>query len=114
MKIEKPITDNMKQKCNEFWRYMKAKNDYVSKSELMNYFHITNERTVRDIISNLATKVPIISTSDNKGYKLALTKSDLEECEHTFAELSSRIEELQKRIEPLIKFRDKVKFNLEV
>lgn len=111
MKCEKPITDNMKQKCNNFWRYMKSKNDYVTKAELMDYFSIANERTVRDVISTLASKVPIISTSDNKGYKLATSESDLEAVEHSWAELSSRIEELQKRIEPLIKFRDKYKYN---
>ncbi len=107
MKYKKPITENMKQKCNDFWRYMKSKNDYVTKSELMSHFNIKNVRTVRDVISYLASRVPIISTSDNKGYKLAINESDLELVKHTWAELSSRIEELQKRIEPLIKFRDK-------
>lgn len=112
MKYKKPITENMKQKCNDFWRYMKSKNDYVTKAELMSHFNIKNERTVRDVISTLASRAPIISTSDNKGYKLAINESDLELVEHTWAELSSRVEELQKRIEPLIKFTDKHKYNI--
>ena len=35
----------------------------------------------------------------------------LREVEHTWAELSSRVEVLNKRIVPLIAFRDKIKFN---
>ena len=109
MKCEKPITDNMKQKCNDFWRYMKSKNDYVTKAELMSHFNIKNERTVRDVISTLASRVPIISTSDCKGYKLATSESDLELVIHSWQELDSRIEELEKRRKPLIQFYEKHK-----
>lgn len=112
MTPEKPITDNMRQKCNDFYKYMKSKSDYVTKAELMQVFGIANERTVRDVIATLASRVPIISTSDCKGYKLAQSESDLELVEHSWAELSKRMEELEKRIKPLAKFRDKVKFNL--
>ena len=99
----------MKQKCNDFWRYMKSKNDYVTKAELMSHFNIKNERTVRDVISTLASRVPIISTSDCKGYKLATSESDLELVIHSWQELDSRIEELEKRRKPLIQFYEKHK-----
>lgn len=110
MKCEKPITENIKQKANALFDYLMAQNDYVTKEKIGEHLGIKNERQVRDVISLLATKKPIISHSGNKGYKLAKTPSDLQEVERCWAELSSRVEELQKRIEPLIKFRDKVKW----
>ena len=110
MKIEKPITENIKQKANALFDYLMAQNDYVTKEQIGAYLGVSNERSVRDIISVLATKKPIISHSGNKGYKLAKSKSDLEEVERCWAELSSRVEELQKRIMPLIKFRDKMRW----
>ena len=110
MKIEKPITENIKQQANALIDYLMAQNDYVTKEQIGEYSGIKNERSVRDVISLLATKKPIISHSGNKGYKLAKTPSDLQEVERCWAELSSRVEELRKRIEPLIKFRDKVKW----
>lgn len=110
MKIEKPITENIKQKANALFDYLMAQNDYVTKEQIGAHLGISNERSVRDIISVLATKKPIISHSGNKGYKLAKAKSDLEEVERCWAELSSRREELEKRIEPLVKFRDKMRW----
>ena len=110
MKCEKPITENIKQKANALFDYLMAQNDYVTKEQIGEYLGIKNERSVRDVISLLATKKPIISHRGNKGYKLAKTPSDLQEVERWWAELSSRMEELEKRIIPLIKFRDKVKY----
>ena len=110
MKCEKPITENIKQKANALFDYLIAQSDYVTKEQIGEHLGIKNERQVRDVISLLATKKPIISHSGAKGYKLAKTPSDLQEVERCWAELSSRVEELRKRIEPLIKFRDKVKW----
>jgi hypothetical protein len=107
MEIKKPVTENMKRKCNDFYKYMYWKHDYVTKDELMRVFKIGNERTVRDVISEMSKRVPVISTSDNRGYKLALTIDDMEEARHTWAELSSRMEELEARIKPLIRFLEK-------
>ena len=112
MKCEKPITDNIKQKANALYEYLLTQDDYVSKEQIGAYLGIKNERSVRDVISLLATKRPIISHSGNKGYKLARHKSDLDEVERCWYELSSRVEELEKRMQPLITFRDKVKFNI--
>lgn len=106
MKHEKPITDKMKEKATKLYEFMKAQKGYVTKAQIGTYLGISNERSVRDVISLLATKKAIISTSDSKGYKLARSVDDLDEVMHTWAELSSRIEELEKRIAPLILFRD--------
>lgn len=111
MKYEKPLTKNIKDRANKLFIYLLKKGDYVTKEEIGEYLGIKNERTVRDVISLLATKKPIISNSTERGYKLAQDENDLMEVEHTWAELSSRMEELEKRIKPLIAFRDKIKFN---
>ena len=108
MKPEKPITQNMREKANRCYTILYKVNGYVTKEQLGKLLGITNERSVRDVISLLATRCPIISTSDNRGYKLAKTKADLEEVEHTWAELSSRIEEIERRIQPLIKFKESI------
>ena len=107
----KPKIKNIEEKANLLFLYLKNKTDYVSKNEIGCYLGIENERTVREVISLLASKKPIISNSKIKGYKLAKSKDDLEEVEQTWAELSSRMEELEKRVAPLIKFREKYKFN---
>lgn len=104
----KPLTDNMKDKANKLYLFLKEKGRYATKEEIGAFLGINNERSVRDVISLLATRKPIISNSGGKGYKLAQSKEDLEEVEHTWAELSSRMEELERRMQPLIDFRDKI------
>ena len=74
---------------------------------MISFLGISNERSVRDVIALLATKKPIISHSGGKGYKLARTIDDLAEVERTWAELSSRMEEIKRRMQPLIAFREK-------
>ena len=110
MKYEEPLTQNIKDKANKLFSFLRCKTDFVTKEEIGEYLGVKNERSIRDIISLLATKKPIISNSGGKGYKLAQTNEDLEQVERTWAELSSRIEELEKRIKPLIEFRHKIKF----
>ena len=111
MTPSKPLTDNIKEKANKLYFFLKSKKDFVSKEEIGAYLGVSNERSVRDVISLLATKKPIISHSGNKGYKLAQTDEDIEDVERTWAELSSRMEELEKRTAPLIAFREKYYFN---
>lgn len=95
------------EKCNKIYKYLYEKHDYCTKEELMYLVGISSERTIRDLISKISMKAPIISTSDRKGYKLARKVGDLEEVEHAWKEIDSRIEELEKKRKPLIKFREK-------
>ena len=111
-KCEKPITDNMKDKANKLFLYLKDIGRYATKEEIGDFLGIKDERVIRDVISLLATKKPIISHSGFRGYMLAQTKEDLEEVERTWSELSSRCESLQERMKPLIKFRDMIKYNI--
>ena len=111
MAFEKPMSENQKENGNKLYRFMKH-NDFVTKEQMLAHlgWDKTRDRQLRDLISMIAKKVPVISTSDSKGYKIAQDKADLELVEHAWAELSSRIEELNKRIMPLMEFREKVKF----
>ena len=108
MKPAKPITTNIKIKANALFAYMvKQYPRYCTKEELAKVIGCSNERTVRDVIAALSTVKPIIANSTTNGYKVALTTADVEEVRHTWAELSSRSEELEKRMKPLIGFIEK-------
>ena len=107
MRCEKPVTENMAEKANALYRLLKSANEYLTKEEIGEALGIKNERSVRDVVALLATRRPIISHSGNKGYKLALTEADKDEVRRCWAELSSRMEELEKRIQPLIVFLEK-------
>lgn len=109
MKCEKPITDNMKEKVNALWTEMRDGRT-LTLEEVCRVCGVKSERQARDIMSVLATKKPIISTSDSKGYRMAVKRSDLEDVEHQWRELDSRIKQLQKRVTPLIDFYEKAKY----
>lgn len=106
MKIQKPITDGMKDKANAVFVILK-RGGYWTKQQLGEILGIKNERSVRDVISLLSKRVPIISTSDNKGYALAKGGDDIEAVIHTWKEIDSRIAELEERKKPLINFYEK-------
>ena len=105
--IEKPTLTNIQEKANRLYEYLKTQDDYVTKEQIGRVLEIKNERSVREVISLLATKKPILSKSNSKGYKLAKTVEDLEDLKNVWMEIDSRIEELEKRKEPLIKFYER-------
>jgi hypothetical protein len=111
-KYEKPVTDNMKQKVNRLYLYLKEIGRYATKEEIGEFLGVKSEREVRDIISVLATRKPIISKSNSCGYRLAMTIDDLEEVENVWCEIDSRIEQLEERKKPLIAFREKMKYGI--
>lgn len=105
MKPSKPLTTDKKNKCRQVLKMLQER-DIVYKEEIIAELHLTNERTARDLIAEIAKYKPIISTSDSKGYRLAKTLRDLEDVEHAWAELDSRQAEIESRKLPLIKFRE--------
>ena len=107
MKPSKPVTANMKDKVNRLYTFMKERQEFVTKEEIGEFLGIANERSVRDVIAVLSTKKPIISTSDNRGYKLARTMKDMELVRQAWMEIDSRQNELEKRKQPLIVFLEK-------
>lgn len=100
----------MKEKARVLYQYMKEHPEPISKETICQICGVNNERSAREIIAVIAERRPIIATSDCKGYRLALTESDLSDVEHSWAEIDSRIEELEKRKKPLIDFYDKTKY----
>lgn len=107
MTPSKPLTENIKEKANKLYFYLKGIGRYATKDEIGEFLGVSNERSVRDIVALLATKKPIIAHSGNKGYKLAQTIDDFEDVEHTLAEFASRKAEIGKREAPLLAFREK-------
>ena len=112
MGYEKPITDNMKQRANTLYKYMKA-NGTVTKEEVCRICGVKSERQARDIISVVASIKPVISTSDSKGYRLAVAVQDYDDVSHTAAEIVSRIEELKRRLAPLTAFKEKAELVMQ-
>lgn len=105
---EKPMTPKQKENGNKLYKFMMIR-DTVTKEQMLEYlgWDKTKDRQLRDLISFIAKKVPVISTSDTKGYKIAKTREDLEQVIHQWKENDSRIDEIKARNEPLIKFYEK-------
>lgn len=60
----------------------------------------TNDRTVRKVIADIATKYPVISVSAERGYTLA---KDAASIQHQINENEKRARMIKKRNEPLYK-----------
>lgn len=105
MGFEKPMTENQKFYGNMLYKYMMA-NDVLTKEQMLEHlgWDKTKDRQLRELISLIAKKVPVISTSDSKGYKIAKKKEDIYEVSHQWREIDKRIAELELRKQPLIKF----------
>ena len=110
MEIKKPMTENEKKNGNLLYKYL-MQNDVVSKEEMFAVlgWDSKKDRQLRDLLSMIAKKKPLIATSDQKGYKIAKTKQDLYAVEHEWKELDSRINNLDERRKPLIKFYEQYK-----
>ena len=108
MNIEKPMTENQKLYGNMLYKFLMA-NDTVTKEQMLEHlgWDSKKDRQLRDLLSMIGKKRPLISTSDSKGYKIAKTLKDLEEVKHQWKELDSRIEQLKERRKPLIDFYEK-------
>ena len=112
--IEKPeLSEETKRRANEVWRFLRDEAKPVTKQEICDFlgweYNSSSDRRVRDLISIIAKRKPIVATSDQRGYKVP-TANDLEAVEHQWKEIDSRIAELAARREPLIKFAEKIKF----
>ena len=105
MECKKPeFTQEMRNKLNTMYKLLKTR--FHTKQELMDIFGL-GERQIRMIITEISHRFPVISTSGtNAGYKIATSQADIELVNHTWGELSSRLSEIEKRIGPLIRFRN--------
>jgi len=95
------LTDENKAKLNELVRRLRVRP--MTKAEIMSMFN-TNERTAREMVSEIAKRCPVPSTSDKKSYKIAVSKEDIPIVIHAINENKKRAEEILKRNEPLERF----------
>lgn len=72
-----------------------------------------HDRQIREIISTIAKRFPIISLSGNKGYRMAKYNTDLDDVERQIADLESRINEMKARQAPLKKFAAKARAQIK-
>ena len=102
------MTENQRQNANTLYRLLMAY-DVVTKEELLAElgWDSRKDRQLRELLSMIAKKKPLIATSNQRGYKIAKTKEDLEEVIHEWKELDSRIKKLEERKKPLIEFYEK-------
>lgn len=113
IEIKKPMSEKERENGNKLYLFLMA-HDVVTKDEMLEHlgWDSKKDRQLRNLLSQIGKKRPLIATSDQRGYKIAKTQKDLEEVEHTLAEMSSRVEEIQKRMQPLYSFRDLHKFGI--
>lgn len=98
------LTETTRNRLNKVYSMLKTS---TTKEEIVLNLDI-NERVARDLISYIKKKFPVISNSQNKGYRLALSVDDLEDAKQTIAEARSRINDLQEGIKPLEDFVDRI------
>ena len=98
------LTETTRNRLNKVYSMLKTS---TTKEEIVMNLDI-NERFARDLISYIKKKFPVISNSQNKGYRLALSVDDLEDAKQTIAEARSRINDLQEGIKPLEDFVDRI------
>ena len=105
MECVKPMTENQKINGNKLYSFL-MHNDVVTKEQMLNYlgWDKKKDRQLRDLLSLIGQKVPLIAVSSDNGYKIAKTKDDLQDVIHSWKELDSRIKALEARKLPLIKF----------
>lgn len=110
-KCEEPeLTIQMRARLNDMYALLKT--GYCTKQFLMEQFNL-GERSIRQLIEIISHRYPVISSSsNNKGYKIATEDEDWDAVDNTARELSNRIDELEKRLKPLMKFRNKEGRNL--
>lgn len=95
------MTDKNREMLNSLVRILRQTS--MTKQEVMSRFDVP-ERTARDMISEIAKRVPVIALSDSKGYRIAVTEDDIEDAKHAFFENRKRSGEIEKRNKPLIDF----------
>lgn len=114
MEVKKPMSENDKYYGNKLYEFLMA-NDVVTKEQMLNHlgWDSKKDRQLRNLLSLIGQKRPLIATSDQKGYKIAKTKADLDAVTHQWKENDSRIDILKERNKPLIRFYEKHKYKKE-
>ena len=75
----------------------------VTKQDIICAFGV-DERTAREMLSEIAKSCPLISISDTKGYRIAMSANDVDDAMHAYKENAKRAAEILKRNNPLVTF----------
>lgn len=107
--IGKPeVSEKDKKRTNELYTYMKLTGRPCTKEELCRVigweYNKTNDRRIRDLINLIKKRKPIIATPDQKGYKVATSKDDLEAVIHQWKYIDKIQADLEATKEPLKRF----------
>lgn len=84
--------------------YCRLSNGIATKDELMLIIGVKDERIVRDCISIIKKRFPVISLSGEKGYRIAKSFEDLEDAKHMISSETSRANEVIDNLVELKKF----------
>ncbi len=76
---------------------------WLTKAEIRKIFDLKNERQARYKVAEIASELPVISSSKRPGYKVATFEDETYLLERANNEIESRIRELRKRQKPLKK-----------
>lgn len=101
------LNDNDRRRLNAVYAVLKNRKGNATKKELcyaVSWSYPGHERQIRDVISIVAKRFPIISLAGDEGYRLAKYESDLDDAIHQINDLDSRIAELKARKTPLENF----------
>ena len=97
------INEQNRARINALYRIMKSKR--VTKEDVMGMFNV-GERVARELIAEVAKRVPVLSVSNERGYRVLCkgTPADYQEALHAYNENKKRAEEILKRNDPLADF----------
>lgn len=97
------LNEQNKARINALYRVMKRQR--VTKEDVMGMFQVS-DRVARELIAEVAKRVPVLSVSNERGYRVLCkgTPTDYQEALHVFNENKKRAEEILKRNDPLADF----------
>ncbi len=84
--------------------YCRLLSGLATKDELMRIIGVKDEHVVRDCISIIKKRFPVISLSGEKGYRIAKSLENLEDAKHMIASETSRANEVIDNLVELKKF----------
>ena len=94
------INEQNKARINALYRVMKKQS--VTKEQVMGMFNV-GERVARELISEVAKRVPVYSASNSRGYRVLCKANpqDYQDALHAYNENKKRAEEILKRNDAL-------------
>lgn len=106
IKNQKKLTELQRNRLNTI--YCRLIDGIATKEQLMRLIDVKDERIVRDCVSVIKKRFPVISLSGEKGYRIAKNKDDLEDAKHVIAAETGRANEVIDNLVELKKFVERM------